>query len=170
MLESHSGSGVEKDRMSAKTRTFKLLALFGAILMLALSAGFAWAAADDFAKRGIVSQGVTLGGETLAGMTEDEASAVIEETVSNPLMQPVTVTFQAREFTLDPEGSLSVDVEAMLDLTGLPVADGGVKQTDVSPSPGDAANGQPVDSATGIAAALSRLQYRVSDGNADSNT
>ncbi len=114
--------------MSTKTRMFKLLALLMAVLMLTLSAGFAWAAADDYANRGLVPDGVTLGDESLSGLTADQVREVIDSEVSDPLMQPVTVTFQDKEFTLDPQGSLSIDVEAMLDqaydpLTGTTLAE-----------------------------------------------
>ncbi len=66
-----------------------------------------------------------------------------------------------------------LDVEAMLDLTGLPVNPDGVAKVEPderSPIPPDVAGGQPVDSTAGIAAALSRLQYRVDNGSTDAKS
>jgi lipoprotein-anchoring transpeptidase ErfK/SrfK len=83
--------------------------------MLALSAGFAWSAADDFASATIVPAGVRLGETDLSGMTADEARQAIESVVAEPMMQPIEVTFQDRSFTFQPSGTLQIDVDAMME-------------------------------------------------------
>lgn len=83
--------------------------------MLALSAGFTWSIVDDYAARTIVAEGVTVTGESLGGLEVDKARAVIEQSVTTPLMQPVKVVYEKQTFDLDPKTSLSVDVDSMLD-------------------------------------------------------
>jgi len=101
--------------LSVKTKALRLLGLLVACAMLALSAGFAWSAADDFAYRTVVPEGVTLGETDLSGMSADQARSTIESLVTEPMMQPIEVTFGGQAFTFEPEGTLYVDVDAMLD-------------------------------------------------------
>jgi len=83
--------------------------------MLTLSAGFAWSAADDFAYRQVVPAGVSLGDTDLSGMSAEEARRTIEALVTEPMMQPIEVTFKDQSFTFEPSGTLDVDVDAMLE-------------------------------------------------------
>jgi len=61
-----------------------------------------------------VPAGVTVAGQDLGGMTEEQARAAMETAVSTPMMRPVTVTGDKKTWTLDPQGIVTVDVDAML--------------------------------------------------------
>lgn len=75
----------------------------------------AWAAVNDYAERTYVASGVSVAGTDLSGMTEQQAREAIEESVSSPLLRPVIVSADGRQFTFDPRGAVSVDTEGMLD-------------------------------------------------------
>jgi lipoprotein-anchoring transpeptidase ErfK/SrfK len=92
----------------------QILVVLAALVMLALSATMAWATVADYNFRGIVPEGVTIEGESLGGMTADEAGAKIEEVVAAPLLRPVTVVTEKGTLTCDPNGIVSVGVEEML--------------------------------------------------------
>lgn len=83
--------------------------------MLLASAGFAWAVADDYRTRDIVPAGVTFNGVNLGGLSADEARSAIEEAVSSAYMSPVEVTTGTSTVTFDPQGTVSADVDAMLE-------------------------------------------------------
>lgn len=86
-----------------------------AAALLALSGTMAWAAVNDYTERTYVTSGVSVAGTDLSGMTEDEARTAIERTVSAPLLEPVSVTANGSQFTFDPTGVVTIDVEGMLD-------------------------------------------------------
>ena len=111
----------ERDLMNTKSTVTSVSLLVLAMLLLGLSVGAAWVVADDFSERVMVPDGVTLEGVSMAGMTEDEARAVIEEKITAPLMQPIMVVFKDEEFTFEPSEALAVDVETMLDQTFSPI-------------------------------------------------
>lgn len=92
----------------------RILFVLAATLMLALSGTLAWAAVSDYQVRGLVPKGVTVVGHDLSGMTESQARAVIVESVATPMMRPLTVTGDKRTWTLDPTGTVRVDIDAML--------------------------------------------------------
>lgn len=100
--------------MSVRTRAIRLAALVGAMLMLALSAGFAWSVADDYAASRIVPSGVSFQGVELGGLNAAEAAAQIDQQVADTWMQPIEVVHGAQVFTLDPQESLRVDVDAIV--------------------------------------------------------
>jgi lipoprotein-anchoring transpeptidase ErfK/SrfK len=81
-----------------------------AVVLLILGAGsvYAW----DQAKKDEIAEGVTIGGVDVGGRTADEARALIEADLIEPLDQPVTVTYEKEHFTLEPE---ELDVEADID-------------------------------------------------------
>jgi lipoprotein-anchoring transpeptidase ErfK/SrfK len=83
-------------------------------LMLALSATIAWGAVIDFQSRGLVPKGVTIVGHDLSSMTAAQARRVITDAVSAPMLRPVTVTGDNKNWTLDPKGFETIDVDAML--------------------------------------------------------
>jgi len=83
--------------------------------MLLASAGFAWAVADDYRTRDIVPAGVTFNGVDLGGLPADEARAAIEDAVSSAYMSPVEVTTGTSTVTFDPQGTVSADIDAMLE-------------------------------------------------------
>ncbi|MDH4140797.1 MAG: L,D-transpeptidase/peptidoglycan binding protein [Coriobacteriia bacterium] len=114
--------------MSLKTRALRFLGVLAASTLVALSAGFTWAAVDDYAVRDVVPPGVTVEGIPLQGLSRAEARKTIETAIAQPLLEPVEVTFEDQVFTLDPGESLHVDVDAMLEhafepLTGTTVAE-----------------------------------------------
>jgi len=87
-----------------------------ATLLLALSATLAYGVVLDYQSRGLVTEGVTVAGTDLSGMTEAEARAAIEEAVSAPMLRPVTVTgLDGQSWTLEPDGIVAIDVDKMID-------------------------------------------------------
>ncbi len=100
--------------MSSSTVTRTALSVVLAVALLAASATMAWAAAFDFQARSTVPAGVTIAGTDLSGMSEAQARSAIESAVSSPVMRPVAVTADGKQFTFDPRGAVTVDVDAML--------------------------------------------------------
>jgi lipoprotein-anchoring transpeptidase ErfK/SrfK len=86
----------------------------GAAALLLLSGTMAWATANDYQSRGLVPNGVTVAGTSLAGMTEVQARAAIERAVSAPLLRPISVEASGQSFLFDPKGVVTVDVDGML--------------------------------------------------------
>ncbi len=101
--------------MKAESTTRGILLGLVSALMLLFSVTSAWAIAADYQSRGIVAKGVTLAGRDLAGMTETQVRATIDQAVSTPVMQPVTVAGDNKSWVLDPKGIVSVDVDSMVD-------------------------------------------------------
>ena len=101
--------------MSIKNRVLKLTAVLTAFALLTLSAGFAWAVADDYTTREIVPAGVTVDGHEIGGLSREAARTYIEANVAGPLLEPITVTYGDRSFEFDPRGALEMDIDAMLD-------------------------------------------------------
>ena len=85
-----------------------------ATLVFVFSASLAWGVVLDYQSRGIVSNGVTVAGHDLTGMTEAQARTAIEDAVSTPMLRLVTVTGDSKKWKLDPKGIVSIDVDAML--------------------------------------------------------
>jgi lipoprotein-anchoring transpeptidase ErfK/SrfK len=81
-----------------------------ALVLLLLGAGAAYAL--DSSKKDEIAEGVTIGGVDVGGMTVEEASAVVEADLIEPLDKPVTVTYEKEHFTLEPE---ELDVRADID-------------------------------------------------------
>lgn len=101
--------------MRAPTTAQRVGAVLLATLLLVLSGTMAWAAVYDYNERGSVPNGVTVAGVDLSGMTEAEARNAIELAVSQPLLRPITVEADGTEFSFDPRGTVTVDVDGMLD-------------------------------------------------------
>ncbi|PKQ29885.1 MAG: hypothetical protein CVT60_03110 [Actinobacteria bacterium HGW-Actinobacteria-10] len=101
--------------MSVRTRAVRLVALLGAVIMLTLSAGFAWSVADDYAASRIIPQGVTFQDAELGGLNAQEAHAVIERQIDDTWMQPLEITYRDRVFTLDPQENMHADTAAIVD-------------------------------------------------------
>lgn len=100
--------------MSVRTRAVRLIALLGAVIMLGLSAGFAWSVADDYVASRMVPHGVSFEGADLGGMKADEARVLVERQVADTWMQPLEVTHGTQSYTLDPQESLTADVDAIV--------------------------------------------------------
>jgi lipoprotein-anchoring transpeptidase ErfK/SrfK len=92
----------------------KILFGFVAALLLALSAASVWAIVSDYMTLGIVAKGVTVAGHELGGMNVAQARTTIEDAVSAPMMQPLTVAGDNKLWTLDPKGFVTVDADAMV--------------------------------------------------------
>lgn len=101
--------------MNSPSTGQRVLIIVLATALLVLSGTMAWAAVNDYSARTVVPRGVTVAGTDLSGMTEQQAREAIEQAVAAPLMAPVTVEADGKEFTFDPEGTVEVDIEAMVD-------------------------------------------------------
>lgn len=100
--------------MKTPSTATRILQVLVATLMFLLSASLAWGVVFDYQSRGIVSNGVTVAGHDLTGMTEAEARATIEQAVSTPMLRPVTVTGDKKTWTLDPKGIVTIDADSMI--------------------------------------------------------
>ena len=89
--------------------------VLGAAFMLMLSATLAWGVVTDYQSHGVVPPGVTVAGQDIGGMTEEQARAVMDTAVSAPMMRPVAVVYGDRSWTLDPKGLVTIDVDTMID-------------------------------------------------------
>jgi lipoprotein-anchoring transpeptidase ErfK/SrfK len=90
------------------------IAIIVAVVLLLLGAGtvYAW----DSAKKDEIADGVTIGGVDVGGRTAEEARALIEADLIDPLDQPVTVTYKKEHFTLESnELDVRADVDGMVD-------------------------------------------------------
>jgi lipoprotein-anchoring transpeptidase ErfK/SrfK len=95
--------------MGRKTQIGIVVALV--LLILGAGAAYAW----DSAKKDEIAEGVTIGGVDVGGMTAEEASAVVEADLIEPLDKPVTVTYEKEQFTLEPnELDVRADVDGMV--------------------------------------------------------
>jgi lipoprotein-anchoring transpeptidase ErfK/SrfK len=112
------------------------------LILLGAGAAYAW----DSAKKDEIAEGVTIGGVDVGGRTADEARALVEADLIDPLDQPVTVTYGKDHFTLDAdELDVRADVDGMVDAAldasqegGLPsrvwrYATGGEVDEDIDP-------------------------------------
>jgi lipoprotein-anchoring transpeptidase ErfK/SrfK len=103
-----------RDAMSLRSIATRVAFVLGATLMLALSGTIAWAAVSDYQVRGLVPQGVSIAGRNLGGMSESQARSTIVQSVSTPMLRPLTVTGGGRSWMLNPSGVVQVDVDTML--------------------------------------------------------
>lgn len=101
--------------MQAPSLTSRIFMALGATLMLVLSGTLAWAVVSDYQGRGVVPAGVSVAGRDLGNLTEAQAREAIEGAVSSPMLRALSVTGDNKTWTLDPEGMVSIDVDAMLD-------------------------------------------------------
>ena len=101
--------------MKAPSVVSRVLLVVLATLMLVLSGTLAWATVNDYEQRGLVTSGVTIAGNSLAGMTQTQARAVIVKSVSTPMMRPVTINGgKNKTFVFPAQGVVTVDVDGML--------------------------------------------------------
>ena len=83
-------------------------------MLFAVAAGIAWVTIDDYTSRNIVPADVDTEGVGLGGLSVSAARLTIEKSVVEPLLQPLVASFGSQEFTLEPSGSLHIDVDGML--------------------------------------------------------
>ena len=100
--------------MRASAIAARVIIALLALLLLVISAGMAWAATVDYQVRDLVPNGVSVAGVPLGGMSEAQARDKIEEAVSSPLLEPVTVTADGAFYTFEPRDAVEVDVDAMV--------------------------------------------------------
>lgn len=101
----------------------RLIAGTAALVLFALSGTAALAVTDDFSRREIVPAGATVNGTPVGGMSRAQARETVKEHVARPFAEPVTVTHDGREFTLDASALLAVDVDGMVDEAFQPKAE-----------------------------------------------
>ncbi|MFH1148894.1 MAG: L,D-transpeptidase/peptidoglycan binding protein [Actinomycetota bacterium] len=71
---------------------------------------------QDFAHAGRMFNGVTIDGKPVGGMTRAQARTWITQNVATPIEQPMVLTQEDNEFTLDLKSiDLSVDVDKMVE-------------------------------------------------------
>lgn len=133
-------------RMSALSRSFALL---GALILFVIAGGGAFAVADDYLAREVIPAGAAVAGIDVGGLTRAEARAAITTGVAEPLGQPVTVTYEDRQFTLDAALMITVDVDAMVEDAFRPRAVAFITDRVV-----DRALDRPAGSVTGIALSI----------------
>lgn len=100
----------------------RIIALIGAIALFLLAGGGALAVADDYLSREVLPAGSTVAGVDVAGLTREQARALVESEVARPLAEPVMVTYGDRSFTLDAGTMIAVDVAGMVDAAFEPKA------------------------------------------------
>jgi lipoprotein-anchoring transpeptidase ErfK/SrfK len=112
------------------------------LILLGAGAVYAW----DSAKKDEIAAGVTIGGVDVGGRTTEEAAALVEADLIEPLDREVTVEYGKEHFTLEAdELDIRADVEGMVDTAlavsqegGLPTrvwryATGGEVDEEISP-------------------------------------
>ena len=93
------------------------------LLLLGAGAVYAW----DSAKKDEIAKGVTIGGVDVGGRTTDEAKALVEADLVDPLDKPVTVNYGKDHFTLDAdELGIRADVDGMVDAALAASQEGGL--------------------------------------------
>jgi lipoprotein-anchoring transpeptidase ErfK/SrfK len=81
------------------------------LLLLGAGAVYAW----DSAKKDEIAEGVTIGGVDVGGRTADEAAALVQAGLIEPLDRPLTVTYGKEHYTLDAsELDIRADVDGMV--------------------------------------------------------
>jgi len=121
------------------------IAIVVSLVLVILGAGsvYAW----DSAKKDEIAEGVTIGGVDVGGRTVDEAKALVEADLLEPLDRPLTVNYGDEHFTLEPdELDVRADVDGMVQAAlavsqegGLPTrvwryATGGLVEEEIEPS------------------------------------
>jgi lipoprotein-anchoring transpeptidase ErfK/SrfK len=85
-----------------------------ALVLTAFIASMTWAALDDYLLRDNLPAGATVAGVSVGNLTPAQATSVIEQRVTGPMLQPISVTFRGTPTTVEPVDFVAVDVEAIL--------------------------------------------------------
>jgi hypothetical protein len=94
-----------------RTRTFTVLAVTLAVLLVGAVAVYAYDASQD----GQIAKGVKVGGIDVGGLNANQAREKIQEEISGPYKRPITIAYKGREFHLTAaEARLDTHVEAMV--------------------------------------------------------
>lgn len=83
--------------------------------LIVFTIGSVAAVVGDYVAFANVTRGVTVAGHDLGGMTAGQVRTAVDEYVSAPALQPLTVSGANRSWTLDPKGIVTVDADAMID-------------------------------------------------------
>ena len=87
-----------------------------AVLLLVLIGGAVAAYAYDSSRENVIAEGVTVAGVDVGGMDVDQARAVVERRLSEPLEQPIAVVRGKRRFNLSADDAgVQADVPGMVD-------------------------------------------------------
>ena len=87
-----------------------------AVLLLILVCGAVAAYAYDSSRKDRVAEGVTVAGVNIGGMTSDQARRTINRELSEPLEQPIAVTWKRQRFNLSAQDAgAKADVDGMVD-------------------------------------------------------
>ncbi|MFA5843818.1 MAG: L,D-transpeptidase/peptidoglycan binding protein [Coriobacteriia bacterium] len=94
--------------------SLRILAVIGAVLVMSLSMGSAWAVVDDYTRRDVAPLGVTVEGHDVGGLQRIAVRDVIEDTVARPYLEPLAATYRGRTFVLPAADYVRVDVDGMI--------------------------------------------------------
>jgi lipoprotein-anchoring transpeptidase ErfK/SrfK len=87
-----------------------------AVLLLILVCGAVAAYAYDSSRKDRVAEGVTVAGVNIGGMTSDQARRTINRELSEPLEQPIAITWKRQRFNLSAQDAgVKADVDGMVD-------------------------------------------------------
>ena len=87
-----------------------------AVLLLVLIGGAVAAYAYDSSREDVIAEGVTVAGVDVGGMDVDQARAVVERRLREPLEQPIAVVRGKRRFNLSADDAgVQADVPGMVD-------------------------------------------------------
>ena len=87
-----------------------------AVLLLVLIGGAVAAYAYDSSREDVIAEGVTVAGVDVGGMDVDQARAVVERRLKEPLEQPIAVVRGKRRFNLSADDAgVQADVPGMVD-------------------------------------------------------
>jgi lipoprotein-anchoring transpeptidase ErfK/SrfK len=87
-----------------------------AVLLLILVCGAVAAYAYDSSRKDRVAEGVTVAGVNIGGMTSDQARRTINRELSEPLEQPIAMTWKRQRFNLSAQDAgVKADVDGMVD-------------------------------------------------------
>jgi lipoprotein-anchoring transpeptidase ErfK/SrfK len=93
-------------------KSFILVAVLLSILVCGAVAAYAY----DSSRKDRVAEGVTVAGVNIGGMTSDQARRTINRELSEPLEQPIAVTWKRQRFNLSAQDAgVKADVDGMVD-------------------------------------------------------
>lgn len=93
-----------------------VLVLSASFLLLVLAVLFCFLFIQDLALSPQIFPGITIEGVAVGGMTKSQATELVSKSVATPIMEPMVLTNEKHEFTLDLKSiDMSVDVQAMVD-------------------------------------------------------
>jgi len=101
--------------MKVEGRTRAIVVGIACGLLFTLSVASATAIGGDYVLLARVPRGVSLMERDLGGMARDEVRSAIDEVVTTPVLQPLTVSGDGKTWSLDPKGIVTVNADAMIE-------------------------------------------------------